>query len=308
MLAGLMRQSEMRRIPRGKRAWRAKRLLRMCTVADLNSILAGIAARIQPIAGDKLVVRTGFDPNLASVNADPKQMDWLFVNMAADAYDGMRDGGELAITTANVELKPASAREINLAPGEYVQVQLSITPGRLEVGPVVRNIIQRIHGAVVVRETSGAGVTVDVLLPRASERRASEKVAAVLERRHGLEPVVLLVSSDLATRARTGELLRDAGYLVMDAAHGKEAEAILAAGQVDLMITDIVMPEQDGLETILAVRAVYPGLKIIAVGESDGGYQLRTAKLFGADAVMSKPLVGALLRVVVRDQIGDRLR
>ena len=57
----------------------------------------------------------------------------------------------------------------------------------------------------------------------------------------------------------------------MEAAHGKEAEAILAAGQVDLMITDIVMPEQDGLETILSVRAVYPGLKIIAVAESDGG-------------------------------------
>jgi CheY-like chemotaxis protein len=270
----------------------------MCIV-DLNSILAGIAARIQPIVGDKLVVGTRLDPNLASVHADPKQMDWLFVNMAADAYDGMREGGELAITTANVELKPASAREINLAPGEYVQVQLSITKGGLEVGPVVRNIIQRIRGAVVVRETSGAGVTVDVLLPR-----ASEMAAPTFEKRHGLEQVVLLVSSDLATRAQTGALLRDAGYLVMDAAHGKEAEAILEAGHVDLMITDIVMPEQDGLETILSVRAVYPGLKIIAIAEGKAGYQLRTAKLFGADAVMSKPLAHSLLRDVVRDQIG----
>jgi two-component system, cell cycle sensor histidine kinase and response regulator CckA len=271
----------------------------MCTVVDLNSILAGITARLQSVVGDKLVVRTGFDPNLASVNADPKQMDWLFVNMAADAYDGMPGGGELAITTANVELKPASAREMNLVPGEYVQVQLSITQGRLEVGPVVRNIIQRIHGAMAVRETSGAGVTVDVLLPR-----ASDKVGPVLEKRQGRELVVLLVSSDLAARAQMGVLLRDAGFLVMDAAHGKEAEAILAAGHVDLMITDIVMPEQDGLETILSVRAVYPGLKIIAIAESEAGYQLRTAKVFGADAVMSKPLVGSLLRDVVRDQIG----
>jgi CheY-like chemotaxis protein len=266
----------------------------MCTVVDLNSILAGIAARIRPIVGDKLEVRTRLDPNLACVNADPKQMDWLFVNMAADAYNGMPSGGELAITTANVELKPASAREMNLAPGEYVQVQLSITQGRLEVGPVVRNIIQRIRGAVVVR-----GTAVDILLPR-----ASEKTAPVLEQRHELELVVLLVSSDLGTRAQAGDLLRDAGYLVMDAAHGKEAEAILEAGHVDLMITDIVMPEQDGLETILSVRAVYPGLKIIAIADSHGGYQLRSAKLFGADAVMSKPLGGSLLRDAVRDQIG----
>jgi CheY-like chemotaxis protein len=270
----------------------------MCIV-DLNSILAGIAARIRPIVGDKLVVITRFDPNLAGVHADPKQMDWLFVNMAADAYDGMRVGGELAMTTANVELNPTSAREMNLAPGEYVQVQISITQGCLEAGPVVRNIIQRIRGAVVVRETSGAGVTVDVLLPR-----ASEKAAPRLEQQRGLDLVVLLVSSDLAARAQTGDLLRDAGYLVMDAAHGKEAEAILAAGHVDLMITDIVMPEQDGLETILSVRAVYPGLKIIAIAESEAGYQLRTAKVFGADAVMSKPLVGLLLRDAVRGLIG----
>jgi CheY-like chemotaxis protein len=270
----------------------------MCIV-DLNSILAGIAARIGPIVGDKVAVTTQLDPNLASVQADSKQMDWLFVNMAADAFDGMPGGSELTITTANVELKPASAREMNLVPGEYVQVQLSITQGCFEVGPVVRNIIQRIHGAVVVRETSGARVTVDVLLPR-----ASDKVAPVLEQRRGLVAVVLLVSSDLAARAQMGELLTDAGFLVMVAAHGKEAEAILAAGHVDLMITDIVMPEQDGLETILSVRAVYPGLKIIAIAESEGGYQLRTAKVFGADAVMSKPLVGLLLREVVREQIG----
>jgi two-component system, cell cycle sensor histidine kinase and response regulator CckA len=293
-----MRQPKMWRIP-AERIFPARRqTLKMCIV-DLNSILAGIAARIQPIVGDKLVVSTRLDLNLASVHADPKRMDWLFVNMVADAFDGIPGGGELAITTANVELKPASAREMNLAPGEYVQVQISITQGCLEVGPVVRNIIQRIHGTVVVRETSGAGVTVDVLLPRASDR-----VAPVLEPRHGLDRVVLLVSSDLAARAQTGDLLREAGYRVMDAAQGKEAEAILAAGPVDLMITDIVMPEQDGLETILSVRAVYPGLKIIAIAESEGGYQLRTAKVFGADAVMSKPLVGSLLREVVREQIG----
>jgi CheY-like chemotaxis protein len=117
-------------------------------------------------------------------------------------------------------------------------------------------------------------------------------------------PVVLLVSGDLVTRAITSDLLRDAGYHVLEAAHGIEAETVLAAGEVDLMITDIVMPEQDGLETILSVRAIYPGLKIIAVAESGANYQLRSAKLFGADSVMSKPLARSILCTAVRDQIG----
>ena len=276
----------------------------MRILVDLNSILTGIIARMRSIAGDKLILRTQLDPNLASVNVDPKEMDWLFVNMAADAYDGMPGGGELLIKTANVELKPASAREMNLPPGEYVQVGISITPGCFEVGPVVRNIIRRIQGAVVVRGTSAAGVAVDVLLPRASG--IGSPVPEQQQGRDRAEPVVLLVSNDPVTRALTGDLLRDAGYLVVEAAQGREAETILEAGQVDLMITDIVMPEQDGLETILSIRAVYPSLKIIAVAESEAGYQLRTAKMFGADSVMSKPLMGSILCDAVRDQIGGR--
>jgi len=275
---------------------------KMCTLVDLNSILAEIAARIRPIVNDKLVLRTQLDPNLARVKADPKQMDWLFVNLAADAYDGMRRGGELVITTANVELNPSSGREMNLPPGEYVQVEFSATHGLLEVRPTIRSILQRIQGAAAVRGTSGTGMVFDILLPRASE--AAPSVMVRRQRLDGSRPVVLLVSGDSATRALTGDLLRNAGYQVIEVANGKEAETVLAASNVDLMITDIGMPEQDGLETILSVRAVYPGLKIIAVVESEAGYQLRTAKLFGADSVMSKPLAPSILRDAVRDQIG----
>ena len=276
---------------------------KMCTLVDLNSILSAIAARTRPIVGDKFVLGTRLDPNLARVKGDPKQIDWLFANLATDACEGMPGGGKLLITTANVELNPGSARELNLTPGEYVQVELSVTSGRLEVGPVVRNIIQRIPGAAAVKGTSGSGAAVDVLLPRAS---ATAPSVVERKRRDRSELVVLLVSGDSAARALTGNLLRGAGYHVVEAAHGIEAEAVLKAGEVDLMITDIVMPEQDGLETILSIRAVYPALKIIAVAESEAGYQLRTAKMFGADFVMSKPLMGSILCDAVRDQIGAR--
>ncbi len=282
---------------------RVRRLTqKMCTLVDLNSILAGIATRIRPIVGDKLVLGTRLDPNLARIKGDPKQIDWLFANLAADACDGMPGGGELLITTANVELKPGSAREMNLPPGEYVQVELSVTSGRLEVGPVVRKIIQRIQGAVAVKGTSGSGVAVDVLLPRALATSPSVVERKRRSARSGL--VILLVSGDSGTRALTGDQLREAGYQVVEAAHGLEAEAVLKAGEVDLMITDIVMPEQDGLETILAIRAIYPSLKIIAVAENGAGYQLRSAKMFGADTVMSKPLTHSTLRDAIRDQIG----
>src|SRR5271155_347338 len=199
----------------------------MCTPVDLNSILAEIAARIRPIVSDRFVLRTQLDPNLARIQADLKQMDWLFVNLAADAYDGMRTGGELVITTANVELNPSSGREMKLPPGQYVQVEFSATRGLLEVQPTIRNILQRIHGAIAVRGTSGTGMVCDVLLPR-----ASEVVPPIVQghRRDRPGPVVLMVSGDSAARALSSDLLRDAGYHVLEAAHGLEAETVLAAG------------------------------------------------------------------------------
>jgi DNA-binding response OmpR family regulator len=156
-------------------------------------------------------------------------------------------------------------------------------------------MVQQLRGAISVRRTCGSGVVIEVLLPRIVEDQPARK---------NRTPVVLVVSDDVMARELTCDLLKDAGYKVLEAAHGKEAESMLAGSEVDLMITDIVMPEQDGLETILSVRAVHPGLKIIAVGDRPGGYQVRTAKLLGADAVMSKPLTRCVLCDTVREQIG----
>jgi hypothetical protein len=144
----------MRRTATGKKARSRRPTQKMCTLVDLNSILGEIAERIRPIVSEKFVLRTQLDPNLACIKADPKQMDWLFVNLAADAYDGMRSGGELVITTANVELNPSSGREMKLPPGQYVQVEFSVTRGFLEVQPTIRNILQRIQGAIAVKGTS----------------------------------------------------------------------------------------------------------------------------------------------------------
>jgi len=271
----------------------------MQNLLDLNTVITRFASRVRPVAGDKAALRTQLDPNLGPIVADAKIIDWLLVNLAADAYDVMPSGGELLISTANVDLDESAAAAVNLPAGPYIRMEFASAAGGLDAGATVRNMVQQLRGAVAARATCGSGVLIEVLLPRIVEAQTERK---------NQTPVVLVVSDDATTRELTCDLLRDAGYEVLEAAHGKDAEAVLSGSEVDLMITDIVMPEQDGLETILAVRAVHPGLKIIAVGDRPGGYQVRTAKLLGANAVMSKPLTRCVLCDAVREQIGAARR
>ena len=118
--------------------------------------------------------------------------------------------------------------------------------------------------------------------------------------------MILVVDDEPAERGLIRGVLEDAGYEVIEAADGKEAESVLAACEVDLIVTDIVMPEQEGLQTIRWVRKNRPGLKIVAISGS-GGPHLHAAELMGADAVLRKPLTrDILLQVVVRQTGGPR--
>jgi CheY-like chemotaxis protein len=101
-------------------------------------------------------------------------------------------------------------------------------------------------------------------------------------------------------------VLEDGGYEVMEAANGKEALKAALAGRVDLVITDLVMPEQEGLETIRALRKDVAGIGIIAISGAFGGRFLETARVLGAQAVLSKPFNGELLLAKVAEVLESR--
>jgi two-component system, cell cycle sensor histidine kinase and response regulator CckA len=275
----------------------------MRNLIDLNAAITHFAERLRPKAGDRTSVRMELEPSSGKIEAGLGQVDWLLVNLVADAYDGMPGGGELTISTANVELNQTSAAEMELSPGAYVQMGVTAAAGAMDIGASTRKMVRQMHGAVSVQSTCRSGVVIGILLPRFSEAAAS--VTELQREPRRPTRTVLLVSENSAARRHACDVLREEGYQVLEAAHGLEAESILATGEVNLMITDIVSPEQDGLEKILSMRAIHPRLKIIAVSESRGVYLQRMAKLLGADSVMSRPLTRCVLCDAVREQIGE---
>jgi DNA-binding response OmpR family regulator len=141
-----------------------------------------------------------------------------------------------------------------------------------------------------------------ILKPFTPEELA-QKVRSVLGTRRGALRV-LVVDDDPAIRELLAEILKDGGYEVAVACDGLEAEEALKSGHFDLVITDLVMPNAEGLETIQGIRGSYPGLKVIALSGAFGGSFLRVAAMLGANATLQKPVGPDELLDAVRKVLG----
>ena len=118
---------------------------------------------------------------------------------------------------------------------------------------------------------------------------------------------ILFVEDDKSARTLFASMLREGGYEVLEAENGRQAMEHLERESVDLMITDMVMPEMDGVQTIMAVRNRCPGAKIIAVAESrftPAESSLKIARALGSHKTLIKPLIPHELFDAVRELVG----
>jgi CheY-like chemotaxis protein len=117
---------------------------------------------------------------------------------------------------------------------------------------------------------------------------------------HPIVRTVLVVDDDADVRALFREFLGGT-YNVLMASDGREAvEIVRASKSVDLVITDLVMPNQEGIETIVQLRTIQPLIKVVAVSGAFGGQFLNRAERLGANASLLKPVSRETLHRTVR--------
>jgi CheY-like chemotaxis protein len=119
------------------------------------------------------------------------------------------------------------------------------------------------------------------------------------------DKTLLVVDDDPAVRALFHQFLLRTGFRVMEAANGSQALAAVRQGGVDLVITDLVMPEKEGIETIVEIHKNYPEVKIVAVSGAFGGEYLKVASMLGAAATLLKPVSEEVLVETVQRLLGD---
>lgn len=251
-------------------------------VLDLNAVLAETDPLLRRILGEDLTLVTELAPTLAPVRADPGQISQVLMNLVVNARDAMPDGGQLTIESANVELDAHyAASHPGVVPGLYVMLAVTDTGTGMDAHtlahvfepffttkPVgqgtglglatVFGIVRQSGGSVSIYSEPGRGTSLKVYLPRLVGASATGAAASPAPQPSPGEETVLVVEDEDSVRELVREVLADHGYTVL-AAEGPQAALALAEGhaaRIDLMITDVVMPQMDGrkLAARLALR------------------------------------------------------
>jgi signal transduction histidine kinase/ActR/RegA family two-component response regulator len=258
-------------------------------ILDLNELIVEMGRLLQRLLREDIEYKTDLGEPLGRVQADPGQMEQVLLNLIVNASDAMPKGGTLTIETVNVRVDETYAQSRTpLATGDYVMLAVSDTGHGMEASTKARifepffttkelgkgtglglatvyGVVKQSSGYIFVDSEPGAGARFEIYLPQVPEQVqavAEEERAAKL--RPGRE-TVLLVEDEADVRALTCEFLKSAGYQVLTAADGEEG---LETGQrfgdeIDILVTDVVMPRLRGPELAKRLRLVLPDLKVV---------------------------------------------
>ncbi len=245
-------------------------------VIDLNPLLRDRLALIQRLVGERIRVRLELAPTVPATLADPVQLDQVLLNLAVNARDAMPGGGALVLRSAPaVGDRPGCVLEVgDNGVGVPPELQEMIfepffttkepTRGTGLGLSIVRSIVQQLGGEVSVRSAPGAGATFTVWLPpHAGPTKTSELPAAPAAPIGAL--TVLLVEDEPFVREMLAKLLERQGHRVLLAKSGDEAIATYVdhAAEIDLLLSDVVMPGMTGPELVDRLPARRPELTII---------------------------------------------
>ncbi|MEJ8574296.1 cell cycle histidine kinase CckA [Microbaculum marinum] len=284
--AGLVRQL----LAFSRRQTLRPQVLRLADVmsADLQVLLARLL-------GAKVDLNLEQDRDLWLVRADVNQLEQVIINLAVNARDAMPEGGKLTIRTRNETLEAdRPIGEGAMPAGEYVVAEVSDTGTGMppevlakifdpffttkEVGKgtglglsTVYGIIKQTGGYIIAESTPGKGTTFRIYLPRhipsAEEAAPKRDVAAEAPKDLTGRGTILLVEDEESVRAFAARALASRGYTVLEADSGVTALEVMDEheGTVDLVVSDVVMPEMDGPTLLKEVRKRNPKLKVIFV-------------------------------------------
>ena len=241
---------------------------------DLNGVVSSMEPLLRRLLGENNDLILLPDPNLGRVSADPAQIEQVIMNLATNARDAMPNGGKLVVETSNVDLEDAAAsKKVGVPSGSYVMLAMNDTGvgmndevrSRLfepffttkEQGKgsglglsTVYGIIRQNGGQITVYSQVNCGTIFEIYLPRVKD------AAAVPQKEVSIPPkgseTVLLVDDEDGVRKLVSAILQSNGYSVIEASNGHSALAAYEknAHKIDLVLTDVVMPQMDGFELV----------------------------------------------------------
>ena len=305
---------------------------------NLNDVVSEMSKMLRRLIGEDICFDARFDPELKQIRADPGQIEQVLVNLVVNSRDAMPHGGTLTIETANFEIDHEFAsRHLGLAPGKYVVLTVSDdgcgmdekTRARIfepffttkEKGrgtglglSTVYGIVKQSGGNVWVYSEPGDGTVFKVFLPQFQQQNeAPTKPLIDLVPPRGSETILLVEDEDVV-RGLARQILEQAGYHVLDARGGDEAIRLCRElrGPIDLLLTDVVMPETSGKEVADRLTELRPATRVLYMSGYTDDAIVHHGVLDSDVEFIQKPFTPVALAQKVREvldvKVGDEVR
>jgi CheY-like chemotaxis protein len=269
------------------------------------------------------------EQKLATVKADPGQIEQVILNLAVNARDAMPKGGTLSVRTANVSIDEAEAgKRPPMTPGQYVLLSVSDTGHGMdeatkahifepffttkEIGKgtglglaTVYGVVKQSEGFIWVETARGVGTTFEIYLPQ-----TDGKASAVDEEKPSNIPggseTILVVEDEAGVRELACQFLRVKGYKVLEAEGGLEALALSRShpGVIHLLLSDMVMPKMSGTELAGELKAVRPDIRVAFMTGYSEFSRNGQDKAFPEAPILQKPFSPVSLVEIVREALG----
>jgi PAS domain S-box-containing protein len=294
-------------------------------VLDLGALIADLENLLRRALGERVELTISFADGLRAVEADPSQIEQVLVNLAVNARDAMPEGGRLVIEAENVELdNEYTYMHPDTEAGLYIRLKVSDTGIGMDKETIehvfepffttksdgtglglatVYGIVTAAGGRVDVYSEPEIGTTVKIHFPTTAngpkEREASDEADSV-----GRGEVVLVVEDEPDVRRMAERILTKGGYSVIGTDQGGDAVEICSrdSQQIDLLLTDVIMPEMLGTELVEKVRSLRPKLKVVYMsGYSHEVLAPQALGRNGGSAFIEKPFSAQALRATVRE-------
>jgi two-component system, cell cycle sensor histidine kinase and response regulator CckA len=294
-------------------------------ILDFNALITKMSNWLQHLLGEHVRLVCDLSPDLKAIKADPVQIEQVILNLALNARDAMPTGGMFTLSTSNIESTEAGADLEAARPGTYVLLSASdtgkgmdpqtmsnifepfyTTKGGRGFGlglPIVQKIVSISGGSMRVQSESGKGSTFKIYLPGVPH------VAGVPE---VLPPVVaggtetlLLVDDESALLSLVGQNLRAEGYTVLQAGSAEDAVRLYEEnfGLVDLVLTDVVLPNMSGPELAEHLVGLQPGLPVLFMSGYPDEVIQHHGIFQGAVNLLEKPFTRTELGLKVRQAL-----
>jgi two-component system, cell cycle sensor histidine kinase and response regulator CckA len=295
-------------------------------VIDLNEVIASTGTMLQRLIGEGIELNVLAGSKLSNVNVDPGQVEQVLMNLVVNARDAMPTGGKLTIETANVVLdQDYTAAHVGASQGPHVLLAVSDTgvgmsrttqervfePFFTTKGQgqgtglglsTVFGIVKQSGGSIWVYSEPGAGTTFKIYFPSVKQALAGPSaVPSMNPRASGGKETILLVEDEAPVRSVASAILKRAGYHVLEAPG--PGDALLICEQhpvdIDLLLTDVVMPKMNARELAKRVSATRPAIKVLFMSGYTDNVIVHHGVLDSGVAFIQKPLTpDALVRRV----------